>query len=103
VTWVGIPEKTRRAVLVRSRSHCEDCGGANWECGGELEFHHVRYGYTDHAGSGWFDIRGRETPDDILHLCRSCHLNKHLVGDEFYSDPEEAEGERNYKEHMEGR
>ena len=51
-----------------------------------------------------FPIFGRETPDDPLALCRQCHKAKHVgPNGAFYGDPEEAEAERDYHNHMWGK
>lgn len=48
-------------VATRSGNRCEDCGL------GAVDFHHVRY-----CRWGSFDV-----PENLLHLCRACHENRH--------------------------
>lgn len=89
-----IPLPTRLDVIHRASGLCEDCG-----CSGPMEMHHLRY---DEWSTGkLYSIRGRETPDDILLLCRECHLAKHIGPDGcFYKDPEECAGEHDYYDHV---
>jgi hypothetical protein len=88
--------------LKRANGCCEGCGTA-----AQLELHHLTYTYW--AGmvgdySKALDIFGHETADDLEALCRSCHLSAHQGPfDEFYADPEEAEAERDYYEHIAGK
>jgi hypothetical protein len=74
-----IPYTVRRAVLARSRGHCEDCGST----GIRLELHHLTYrrdGMT---------IFGRERPSHLVALCRGCHHARHHDRNgRFWSDPE---------------
>jgi 5-methylcytosine-specific restriction endonuclease McrA len=98
-----IPEETRQAVLARAEGCCEDCGGVE----SRLEMHHVRYTkFPDvvHTKHDMFPVSvlGVETPDDLLALCRECHLAKHVdpFTGEFYADPEELADELAYRDHM---
>jgi 5-methylcytosine-specific restriction endonuclease McrA len=70
----SIPSNVRDAVLNRAMGLCEDCGLAN-----RLELHHETYAHV-----------GRESPDELTALCRSCHRRRHidLLGD-WWNDPEE--------------
>lgn len=82
----------------RAKGCCEDCHAPE-----PLELHHTTYNLA--AVTGWHrdegdSIFGHETPNVLRALCRSCHLDRHLVMDEFYADPEEAEAERDYIAHM---
>jgi len=47
-------------------------------------------------------IIGHETPDDLLHVCRECHLAEHVVEwtGEFFADPRDAQSERDYVDHL---
>ena len=91
-----IPKDVVREVLRRSCNRCEECGRV------PVEIHHLTYGY-------WYnhDVisnRGKETPEELMVLCRECHLARHVVvsplGTEFFSDPEDAESERSYWDHV---
>ena len=80
-----------RASDCLSAGHCED--------GGErlpLELHHLRY-VTDDNPKNAVPIFGLEKPEDLLALCRHCHLRKHInpFGD-FVLDPEECQGDWQY-------
>jgi 5-methylcytosine-specific restriction endonuclease McrA len=92
-----IPDEVRRAVTRRADGQCERC----WRRA-PLELHHTTYVWP--ASASYFpdtvEIFGRETPDELLALCRGCHLGEHVAGGEFYADPEEAESERDYRSHM---
>lgn len=86
--------KVRAAVMKRSCGVCEDCGGDE-----PLEFHHLTYNYEAYPGQmlkegdgEW--IFGNEKPEDLAFICRACHKARHIVGGEFYSDPEEADHRR---------
>jgi 5-methylcytosine-specific restriction endonuclease McrA len=71
-----IPAHVRQEVGRRSRGRCEECG-----CTGPLELHHMTY-----------EDEGNEDPNDLEHLCRSCHLSRHLdVNGDFWADPMEKE------------
>jgi hypothetical protein len=69
-----------------------------------LELHHTTYTYWAGMEGDWGNacaIFGRETPDDLLALCRDCHKAKHIGPDGgFYGDPEECAAERDYYDHM---
>ena len=68
---IPIPASVRNVVLRRAAGHCEQC---NTECR-TLELHHLTY-----DGRRYPDpIFGDETPDDLMALCRQCHLRKHLL------------------------
>lgn len=70
-----VPLATRRAVLQRAKGCCENCGGRV----GTPELHHKHY-----------ETEGRETPDDLEALCRSCHKGRHVAPNGvFYVDPQE--------------
>lgn len=75
-----IPAATRQAVFTRAGGHCEECFVR-----ARLELHHKRY----HTDDAWrTDIRGRETPDDLVALCRACHLSRHIdPNGEWWNDP----------------
>lgn len=80
--------------MKRAGGVCEDCWSEK-----PLEFHHLTYryepfpNYVSYFGD-YEDIFGHETANDLALLCRSCHLARHVVGGEFYSDPEEADHRR---------
>jgi hypothetical protein len=54
----------RRGALRRADHACQTCGA-----GGRLHVHHRTY-----------ERRGEEPPDDLLVLCRDCHLAVHTGG-----------------------
>jgi 5-methylcytosine-specific restriction endonuclease McrA len=92
-----IPARVRFAVLKRAKARCERCGDTV-----HVELHHRTYYRHDGPYYGWPYypdmpplIFGHETTDDLLALCRTCHLNEHLdaFGD-FCCDPEEAAASR---------
>jgi 5-methylcytosine-specific restriction endonuclease McrA len=91
-----IPQSVREAVLNRADGACEDCGDDR-----PLELHHRTY-YYDARPDVERLIFGLEQPDDLLALCRDCHLARHVVNGEFYADPEEADAERDYQDHRLG-
>jgi 5-methylcytosine-specific restriction endonuclease McrA len=71
-----IPDDVRQAVRMRSRGRCEECGRE----GLPLEMHHMTY------ENEW------EKPEDLEHLCRDCHLSRHLdANGDFWADPMEKE------------
>jgi hypothetical protein len=93
-----IPPSVRMAVHERAKGCCEDCHAPE-----PLELHHTTYNLaavTDWHRDEGNSIFGYETPNVLRALCRSCHLDRHLVMGEFYADPEEAEAERDYISHM---
>lgn len=70
----AIPFVTRRAVLQRAKGRCESCGEL-----ATLELHH-----------GHYETEGRETPEDLVALCRACHKQRHTAPNGvFYVDPQE--------------
>jgi hypothetical protein len=79
-----IPRHVRRSVMERCRGRCERCGTRR-----SLELHHLAYWLRDDGPTE--PIFGKETPDDLLALCRDCHKARHidLAGD-FWVDPEET-------------
>jgi 5-methylcytosine-specific restriction endonuclease McrA len=86
-----IPYNVQTQVMRRSRGVCEDCSEKK-----PLEFHHLTYKYEPYPGyvqknGDYALIFGHETANDLALLCRSCHLGRHLLWGEFYSDPEELE------------
>jgi 5-methylcytosine-specific restriction endonuclease McrA len=85
-----IPEATRRAVLARCKGHCEDCGEP-FTLLRRPELHHLRYWIEDPYDPPFqLSIFGRENPDDLDVLCRSCHHQRHLdLNGDFWTDPEE--------------
>lgn len=96
-----IPPEVREAVLLRAGGYCEDCGIEVRN----PELHHLTYydptiGGCHQIKHGPFWIFGKETSDDLLALCRDCHLSRHVVNGEFYADPEEADAERDYLAHV---
>jgi 5-methylcytosine-specific restriction endonuclease McrA len=93
-----IPDDVREAVLKRANGNCENCGRDNTP----LEMHHLRY-VIRHSHKWEEEVFGKETPDDLQALCRNCHLGKHTVQGVFFADPEEAESERDYLDHMWGK
>lgn len=81
-----IPELVRQSVLSRAGYKCEDCGES-----AKLELHHLTYRTqtTRHDPDG-VPIYGKETPEDLAALCRSCHYARHCdINGAFWSDPEE--------------
>lgn len=98
-----VPDETRKAVYARADSYCEDCGTDTEE----LELHHRWYERQPDVVLTKHDmypesVLGKETPDDLMALCRHCHLSRHVddVTDEFYARPDELEDERAYRDHM---
>lgn len=93
-----IPKKTRAAVYARCKHCCEDCG-----LFGPLELHHLRYWEDLRAHPKYMvSILGKETPEDLLALCRQCHYGRHIhphTG-EYFLIPEELEEELAYISHM---
>lgn len=81
-----IPANIRKTVMKRAAGRCEDCGMC---C--SLELHHLRYRTEpDMFTIDGHDISGRETPDDLMALCRECHQSRHIdPAGEFWRDPEE--------------
>lgn len=97
---IPIPAEVRRAVMVRCKGRCEECGES------PVELHHLtyysqqpahQYKFPKHAEA----IFGFERPDDLLALCRDCHKDKHIgpAGD-FIADPEECEAEWEHWNHL---
>ena len=87
-----IPYRIKKEVRRRSKNCCEDCGD-----NGSLEFHHLRYDDMDAVGPKHCrSIIGRETADDLLHVCRSCHLSRHVVMGQFFREPGDADAEQIY-------
>lgn len=83
-----IPRGVRRAVLLRSKGLCENCGEKS-----HLELHHTTYRTYDHEGMDE-PIFGKETPSDLEALCRLCHRGRHTAPDgSFWADPEEMSAE----------
>lgn len=84
-----IPADVRLAVFERAAGQCESCGDET-----RLELHHRTFYVWDRYGpSDW--IFGAETPDDLLALCQTCHLDEHRVpSGDFEWDPEEAAHQR---------
>jgi hypothetical protein len=70
-----IPDATRDAVRTRANGGCEQCTVNDVP----LEFHHLHY-----------NTQGRERPQDLELLCRSCHSERHrdFFG-QFWVDPVE--------------
>ena len=69
-----IPPATCLAVKQRSDGRCEDCGEQ-----GRTDFHHKTYRIDGQY------IFGKETPDDVLALCRKCHTGRHFLSSgQFY-------------------
>ena len=69
-----IPVATKTTVKNRANGRCERCFARL-----PLELHHVHY-----------ENEGRETPDDLLAVCRNCHLREHVAPNGvFYADPQE--------------
>ena len=99
-----IPQVVRNAVMKRAGGVCEDCGGSAF-----LELHHCTYYRHElpeiyYIKSSHEVIFGYETPDDLLALCRDCHLAKHIDPyGQFRWDPEECEEEWNYWHHITGK
>jgi 5-methylcytosine-specific restriction endonuclease McrA len=89
-----IPLATRRAVLLRARNACEACGTDL-----PLTLHHLRY--DKGPNEGWESICGKETPDDLVALCWSCHQAEHrdLFGT-YYYNPDEAAGFREQQQRL---
>src|SRR5512139_45463 len=83
-----IPLATRRAVLKRANGHCEQCGHRE-----RLELHHLYYRTDgDMYSPDGVSIVGREEPDDLVALCRECHLSRHVdMAGNFWADPVERE------------
>jgi 5-methylcytosine-specific restriction endonuclease McrA len=62
----------KREVFIRADNKCESCKRHIFEIG-RLDMHHVRY--IDNDGNS---IRGgKETPDDLMAVCRNCHKKIH--------------------------
>jgi 5-methylcytosine-specific restriction endonuclease McrA len=80
-----IPLMTRRAVLLRAKHACEDCGNKTTP----LSLHHLTYQRMAHDGPQ--TLFGKETPDDLAVLCWDCHKARHRVWGQYYEDPEEAD------------
>lgn len=83
---IPIPKEVRRAVMCRAEGRCEDCGRES-----PLELHHLTYTRWLHHDCP-VDIFGREEPEDLKALCRSCHHGRHIdpAGD-FWRDPEDLQ------------
>ena len=93
-----IPSVVRRTVLKRANGQCEDCGEHL-----PLELHHLTYWIGEPPPHKYAQpIFGHETEDDLLALCRGCHLDRHVAGPfgEFFADPEDVEAEDSYWDHV---
>ena len=83
-----IREKLRRQRIQLQNGFCADCGRF---LGQLLEMHHLTYEPPDYRLDQSWSIRENwETIDDILGLCRECHLGRHVSSRwGFIKDPDE--------------
>lgn len=89
-----IPLETRIEVIRRAAYVCEECSSE-----GPLEMHHNAEFFLD---QDYGEVeRGSEKPEHIDLLCRGCHHARHLnAAGEFEANAAEAEGDRDYWEHI---
>ena len=66
----GIYKRERRAALERAEYRCEECGERRW-----LQVHH-RVQVRDAIKRGWSPARAH-APDNLMALCKECHLTEH--------------------------
>jgi phage terminase large subunit GpA-like protein len=59
--------EVRRGAIERSKLRCGHCG-KKVEHASDLDVHHKRHRY---------ETRGRESPEDVIALCRPCHRELH--------------------------
>lgn len=65
-----------RAARKRSGALCEACGRKFYQF--QLEAHHLHYRTV-----------GKESPWDLLIVCRECHRKQHADGDAWWNDTEQ--------------
>ena len=78
-----VPTAVAQAVFQRANNACEECGYQ-----GRLELHHLTYDKPYHGVPE--PIFGNETPNDLLALCRECHIAEHFdENGRYWDDPDE--------------
>ena len=78
-----IPNKTRSSVLIRANFRCEDCEEQK-----KLDMHHLHYEVMQTGNM--LCIFGKETPSDLVALCRDCHRARHRdINGDYWRDPNE--------------
>jgi hypothetical protein len=72
---LGSKRWQRQRRLARERDHdtCQECGATSQNPDRELDVHHIK------ASDLFADLRDADALDNLVTLCRRCHVHKHKL------------------------
>jgi len=72
-------DERRKVAIERDNNHCQDCSVSGEEFDRALDVHHLEK-KEDFVEDGEMNWSQANAPDNLVTLCRSCHIKRHANG-----------------------